>query len=514
MTILLESCRLSKRYGAIAANNEISFQVRAGEIHALVGENGAGKSTFVNMLFGQIRPDSGAIRFEGREVYWKHPGEALSAGVGLVQQHVTLVPDLTVTQNVLLGIEPRRGPFLDLKRAKKIVQDLSERYGLMLNPEARVETLSVAEQQQVEIAKVLARGVRILMFDEPTAVLVPAQIEVLLTHMRRFARQGLGIVFITHKLPEVESCADYVTILRQGRVIWSGLMAETDPPSIAKSMIGYEAGKESSKPVFGGDKELSRKSYFVLSDVEVDDGAVHLGPLNLSTDAGEILGVAGVAGNGQELLLDTILGHHPLQSGKIILDGRDLSRMNPRERLASGIAYVPQDRIRRAVISGTSLADHLLLRHADSESNRLGWIRQSALDQETNRLIHEYDIAAEGPHTPLESLSGGHQQRSIFAFELDREPQLLILHDPTHGLDIRATQDIHQRIRAAAERGASVLLVSSDLNELLSLSDRVAVIFRGNIVGILEKEHVELELLGSMMTGVSNIQRQSDGKNA
>ena len=500
---LLEATGLCKNYGRVAANEDVSLRVYSGSVRALVGENGAGKSTLVGMLFGLIRPDGGRIHCKGQAVQWSHPGQALAAGVGLVQQHVTLVSDLTVTENVLLGCEPRRGLFTDRAAARRQVASLRDRYGLSLDPDVRVDRLSVGEQQQVEIAKVLARGVEVLMLDEPTAVLAPTEIESLLRLLRELANQGIGIVFISHKLPEVQSVADGVTVLRHGRVVWDGLMADTDTERLAQAMIGERVptATTSARRKPGG--EVLRIEGLVAED----ERQRRLGPLNLTVHEGEILGVAGVAGSGQELLLDILLGHRDASQGTATFDDHDVLALRPERRLALGFGYVPQDRGARAVIPETPLSDHLLVRRAGRETSSWGWVDPSCLNAETQNCLGDYQIAADGPEASLDTLSGGHQQRSVLAFELARGPRLLLLHDPTRGLDVRAAQDVRSRLCAVAEEGVSLLLVSSDLSELLSLSDRIIVLYQGRIAGELLAEDANMRTLGRMMTGLESPDR-------
>ncbi|HET6663736.1 MAG TPA: ABC transporter ATP-binding protein [Acidimicrobiales bacterium] len=491
---------ITKRFPGVIANEDVSLVFEPGEVHALLGENGAGKSTLMNVLFGLYEAEEGEVLVDGEPVHFKGPTDAIAAGIGMVHQHFKLVPVFTVAENVMLGHESTKGfGVLDHKAADAKVEELSARYGLAVDPDALIEDLPVGIQQRVEIIKALTRDARCLILDEPTAVLTPNEIDELLEIVRQLRADGRAIVFITHKLREVLAVADRISVLRRGRMVGSADPKTTTPAELANMMVGRDVklavDKESAA---GGEVVLEIDDLTVLDDRDrpVVDG------VDLDVRAGEIVALAGVDGNGQTELVHAITGLRRPTAGTVTLSGRDVTGAKPHELFDMGLAYVPEDRQRHGLIGSFSLADNLVLNRWNSKPYAKGIVRNwGAVVDHASGLIDDFDIRTSGPGATVDTLSGGNQQKVIIARELSREGPLVILSQPTRGLDVGSIQYIHGRAVARRDAGSGVLLVSSELDEVLALADRVAVMYRGRIVGVLEGERLTRENVGLLMAG-------------
>ncbi len=510
---LLEIVGVSKSFGNVRANREISLEVGRGEIVALLGENGAGKSTLVKQIFGLIPPDAGSIVVKGDPTPIKDPKDAIRRGIGMVHQHFQLVPVMTVADNIVLGNEPGSPFRLDRRAARTMVRELSERYGLGVDPDAAVEDLPVGTQQRVEILKALSRRVDLLILDEPTAVLTPQETDELLRVMQELARGGTSIVFITHKLREVLAVADRVYVLRAGEVVGQVRGAQTDSAELARLMVGRSVVLRVDKPAADPGPVVLEIDRLAVRD---DRRLPAVQDVSLRVRAGEILGVAGVEGNGQHELVEAITGLRKVDSGTIRLfdeparPGRskagtrqeDLTRSNPHQVHAAGVAHIPEDREKHGLVAGYTIADNLVLNRVDEAPFARAGLRQpTAIDEHATRLVHQYDIRASGIHARAGSLSGGNKQKVVVARELDARPRLLIAAQPTRGVDVGSIEFIHRQIVAARDEGAAVLLVSAELDEVLALSDRIAVIHAGRIVAELDGETCDREEVGRLMAG-------------
>ncbi|GAA2743557.1 ABC transporter ATP-binding protein [Terrabacter aerolatus] len=496
---LLELDGLSKSYGTVHANRDISLHVERGEIVALLGENGAGKSTLVKQIFGLIKPDRGTITIKGDASPIKDPRDAIRRGIGMVHQHFQLVPVMTVAENMILGNETTSRGVLDIDGARRLVRELSEKHGLRVDPDAEVEDLPVGTQQRVEILKALSRSVDLLILDEPTAVLTPQETDELLKVMKELAAGGTSIVFITHKLREVLAAADRVYVLRQGAVVGEVATADTDARGLATMMVGRDVvlrvDKDEATP---GEDVLSIRDLVVLDDRQLRavDG------FSLDVRAGEIVGVAGVEGNGQRELVEAIAGMRPPQSGRIDLLGKDITKANPHETHVAGIGHIPEDRERHGLVASYSLADNLVLNRFSEKPFANGFVRDfDAVRQNAEALFTEFDIRAAGVSAPAGSLSGGNKQKVVVAREMSFGPKLLMAAQPTRGVDVGSIEFIHRRIVAARDTGAAVLLVSAELDEVLSLADRIAVIHGGKVVAEMPGKDAERTEIGRLMAG-------------
>jgi len=495
----LLACRgICKRFGNVVANDHVDFDLFSGEVHALVGENGAGKSTLVGCVYGLLEPDEGMIEINGAPVRIRHPSDALDLGIGLVQQHFVLIPALTVAENIVLGIEPGGRLRFRRREAEQKVADLSERFGLSLDPRERVVNLSVAEQQQVEIAKALYRRARVLILDEPTAVLTPQESRRLLQNLANLRAQGLAVVFITHRIPETLSVADRVTVLRRGRVVLHDNRQSLSEGQLAEAIVGEHETFEVTKRNQPADVLVR------LANVYSEPGrrGVRLQDVSFDLRRGEILGVAGVSGNGQQELVDTLLGLLNIPAGTYHVAGRDLTKATT-ERIRQGdveIACILQDRRSQGLLLSFPVTENLFLgrKHA---SEAWGLISPSDRKRQAQELVRRFEIAVPTVDAPVAALSGGHQQRVITARELSGDPSFVIAHDPSRGLDVRAASRVRRLLVEVCERGSAVLLVSSDLDEIITLADRIAVLFEGRIRMILPAGSVTLEELGKAMTG-------------
>jgi general nucleoside transport system ATP-binding protein len=499
----IEMLEITKVFPGVVANDRVTLRVRDREIHAILGENGAGKSTLMSVLFGLYDPDGGRILIRGREVRIRHPNDATALGIGMVHQHFKLVHNYTVTENIVLGMEPRnRLGDLDLSGAEERVAELSQRYGLAVDPRARIETITVGMQQRVEILKILYRDADILIFDEPTAVLTPQEIDELMAILKRLEAEGKTIVLITHKLREIKQVAQRCTVLRRGRSIGTVEVASTSEEELARMMVGREVKFRIDKPPARPGEVVLRIESLTVRDAK---GFAAVRDLSLEVRAAEIVGVAGVDGNGQSELIQAITGLARPESGRIWFRGREITRASIRERIRAGMGHVPEDRHKHGLVLGFRLDENLVLKTFDLRPycDRRGVLDFGAIERHGVELIGQYDIrAGEGPATRAGSMSGGNQQKAIIAREIDLSPELLVVAQPTRGLDVGAIEYIHRRIVEERDKGRAVLLVSFELDEILDLCDRIAAISKGEIVGMVEARDADDRAIGAMMAGV------------
>ncbi len=497
---LIEMKGISKSFPLVLANDKVDFFVKKGEIHALVGENGAGKSTLMSILYGLYQPDEGEILIDGIKKIISNPNKAIENRIGMVHQHFMLVPPLTVVENVILGMEPRKNYFfIDLQKAAFNIKTLSDQYGFKIDPWAKIEDISVGIQQRVEIIKVLYRGAEILILDEPTAVLTPQEVDELFKILKSLKGQGKTIIFITHKLNEVMAISDQVTIMRNGKVVGTKETSQTNTAEIATLMVGREVLLKTDKI-----EQLAGKSVLRLEQVSAFNQHRYpvLKSINLSVKEGQILGIAGVEGNGQAELVEVITGLRPVSSGHIYLYDLDLTGLNPRKIRELNIAHIPEDRRKRGFISEYSVAENLVLgSHYRPPFARGCLINFPEVQKYANELISDYDIRPAVKENLLKALSGGNQQKVIVARELYRKPNLLIASQPTRGLDVGSIEFVHQQILKERSKGKAILLVSAELDEILSLSDEIAVIYEGKIVEIMKNKDIDRGRLGLLMTG-------------
>ncbi len=494
-----------KRFPGVLANDHVDFDVKAGEIHALLGENGAGKSTLMRQLYGLYKPDEGKIFINGIEKSFNSPQDAIDAGIGMIHQHFMLVPSLTVVENVALGLKSSRGPLLDLDRVEKRVKSLCQQYGLKIDPRAYVWQLAVGEQQRVEIIKALYRGAALLILDEPTAVLTPQEVDELFKTFEQMARDGHALIFISHKLHEVLAISHRITVLRDGRVVGTRPTQGATKTELAQMMVGRPVILQYERPpAERGEPRLVIDNLIVRGD----RGEDALRGVSLTVHAGEILGLAGVSGNGQRELAEALAGLRPVRQGKILLNGRDVTHANPAARIEAGQSYIPEERMREGAIKEFTVADNFILEdHAKPPYSRRAFLDFRSIRRESSRLIEEYNVKTPSLDTPVKNLSGGNIQKMILARELSRRPAVLIASQPTRGVDIGATEYIHQRLLEQRNAGTATLLISEDLDEIRALSDRIAVIYEGKIVGIVGRNEATVEQLGLMMAGVAEASR-------
>jgi len=489
-----------KRFPGVLANDHVNFDVKAGEIHALLGENGAGKSTLVRQLYGLYRPDEGKIFINGEEVIFHSPKDSIAAGIGMIHQHFMLVPDLTVVENVALGLPSSRGVILDLDLVRKRIDTLCQQYNLKVDPDAYIWQLSVGEQQRVEILKALYRGAALLVLDEPTAVLTPQEVDDLFITLRRMADEGHALIFISHKLHEVLAISQRVTVLRDGRVVGTRPTAGATKTELAQMMVGRPVILQYEKtPLNMGEVLLKIENLVVRGDRGTDA----LKGVSLEVHSGEILGLAGVSGNGQRELAEALAGLRPVKSGRIILNGVDVTHAPPSVRIANGQSYIPEERMKDGAIKDFSVADNFILEdHAKPPFSSRTFLNFRSIRQVSERLIQEFNVKTPTIDTPIKNLSGGNIQKMILARELSRRPKVLIASQPTRGVDIGASEYIHQRLLEQRQAGTATLLISEDLDEIRALSDRIAVIYEGEIVGIVDGKTATTEELGLMMAGI------------
>ena len=494
----LELRRITKRFGSLVANDAIDFELRRGEIHALLGENGAGKSTLMNVLYGLHQPDEGEIRLDGEPVKIESARRAIALGIGMVHQHFMLVPVMTVAENLVLGSEPSNGPLLDYKAAATATRELSERFGLAVDPEALVEDLGVGAQQRVEILRALFRGAKVLVLDEPTAVLTAQESQDLFRVLRTLKEDGTSVVFISHKLNEVLDVSDRVTVLRRGKRIDTVETEGSTERSLARLMVGRDVLLQVEKPPHEpGDVVLEVRDLHAADD----RGLPVVRGVSLEVRAGEIVGLAGVDANGQSELIEAITGLRRPGSGTVRIAGKDVTGRNVRDTLEAGVGHIAEDRHRRGLVLEFSLAENLSLREYRNPSmSRLGWLSPKKMAARARGLLRDYDVRGGGAETRAASLSGGNQQKAVIARELSANPLVLVAAQPTRGLDVGAIEFVHRRLVEERDEGRAILLVSLELDEIRSLSDRVLVIYEGEIVAELPPDTSE-EDFGVFMTG-------------
>ncbi len=500
-SLALETRGITKAFPGVLANDRIDFRLEKGEIHAMLGENGAGKSTLMNIIYGLYHADEGQIFLNGQEMHFDGPTDAIAHGIGMVHQEFMLIPVLTVAENIILGIETTRGgAFLDRRTAVKRIRELSHQYGLEIDPTAYIKDLPVGVRQRVEIVKALYRQAEILILDEPTAVLTPREAEELFKIMRSLAEQGKSIIFITHKLKEVFAVANNITVLRDGRVVGTTKPEETSERELASMMVGREVLlRVDKKPATPGKEVLVVENLQALDDRH----AVAVDGVSFSIRAGEILGIAGVQGNGQRELVEALTGLRPIVGGRVKILGQDTTDASPRRVIEAGTAHIPEDRHKHGLVLGYPVDDNLVLcTYYQIPFARRYLIDDEAVDRNAERLVQEFDIRTPSIHTIAGSLSGGNQQKTIVAREFSRPIRLLIANQPTRGLDIGSTEFIHRRLVEERDAGVAVLLLSAELDEVMSLSDRIAVMYEGQIMDILPAEEATKERLGLLMAGV------------
>lgn len=501
MEYIVEMIKIRKEFPGVIANDDITFRLKPGEIHALLGENGAGKSTLMSILFGLYQPDSGIIKVRGQEVKIADPNVANALGIGMVHQHFKLVHNFTVTENIMLGMEMTKGLLIDHTTAAEKIRQLSERYGLKVDPYAKIEDISVGMQQRVEILKMLYRDAEVLIFDEPTSVLTPQEIHDLIEIMRNLAQEGKSIILITHKLKEIKAIADRCTVIRRGRVVGTVEVASTSEEEMARMMVGREIRFTVAKTQReAGEVVLQVENLSALNNRKV----MGLKNFSLAVHAGEILGLAGVEGNGQTELVEVITGLRKAESGRVILKGTDITNFSVRERIRMGMAHIPADRHKHGLILDYTLQENMILKIYDQAPYaEKGLLNQTVIREHTERLMQEFDVrSGQGSFSLARSLSGGNQQKAIVGREIDLDPDLLIAVQPTRGLDVGAIEYIHKRIVEQRDKGKAVLLVSLELDEILNLSDRIAVIYNGELVGIVDAKATNEQEIGLMMAGV------------
>jgi ABC-type uncharacterized transport system ATPase subunit len=499
----LEMRGIVKRFPGVLANDHVDFDVNAGEIHALLGENGAGKSTLMRQLYGLYKPDEGQILINGEPVVFHSPADAIRAGVGMIHQHFMLVSTLTVTENVALGLKSTREPRLDLDRVAKRVEELAKIYGMKIDPSAYVWQLAVGEQQRVEIMKALYRGASLIVLDEPTAVLTPQEVDDLFVTFKRMAQEGHALIFISHKLHEVMAISDRVTALRDGKLAGTRSAKGATRPELAQMMVGREIKPLAPQPLKAGEVRLQIGAMHAMGD----RGAEALRGVNLDVHGGEIVGLAVVSGNGQRELAECLAGLRKITQGTATIDGKDLTNVSLRARIEAGLAYVPEERMRDGAIREFSVEENLFLRDIDNPQFTRGiFLKFADMDAHARQLVNKFSVKTPSLETPVKNLSGGNIQKLIMARELSRQPKVLIAAQPTRGVDIGASEYIRQRLLEQRENGVAILLISEDLDEIQELSDRIAVMCEGRIVGIVKRGEATPEEIGLLMAGVTKEQ--------
>ena len=499
-TPLLQMRNITKRFPGVLANDNVSFDVLPGEVHTLLGENGAGKSTLMKILFGLYRPDDGEILLRGEPALITSPSSAIDQRVGMVHQHFMLVPTLTVAENVALGLPSSRGVRTDLDAVSARVTEISEQYGLAVDPSVEVWKLAVGERQRVEIIKALYRDAELLVLDEPTAVLTPQEVADLFVILRKMTATGTGIVFISHKLHEVLELSDRITVLRNGRVTGDTRPDQTNRQQLAEMMVGREVKLAPDKPPLdAGEVRLELQQLNVLGD----RGTLAVDSVDLAVRSGEIVGIAGVSGNGQRELAETIAGLRPAETGsKVLIDGADISHATPATTRGAGLSYVPEERMKDGAIGDFDVSENLLLvNHRESRFRRGGLFNFDAITTHCQRLVENFAVKTPSINTSTSSLSGGNIQKVIMARELDSEPRVLLAAQPTRGVDIGAAEYIHAQLIAQRSRGCAIVMISEDLDEILGLADRIAVMFEGRVVALVDRADATKEQIGLAMAG-------------
>lgn len=498
----IEMLGITKKFPGIIANDNITLQLKKGEIHALLGENGAGKSTLMSVLFGLYQPEEGEIHKDGKKVEIQNPNDANDLGIGMVHQHFKLVECFSVLDNIILGVETTKSGLLQKDGARKKVMELSEKYGLAVDPDAIIEDVTVGMQQRTEILKMLYRDNEILIFDEPTAVLTPQEIQELMQIMKNLAAEGKSILFITHKLAEIMQVADRCSVLRKGKYIGTVDIKDTTPEKLSAMMVGRDVNFiVDKKPAKPGEVVLDIKNMTVDSKRHKNNAVNNV---SLQVRRGEIVCIAGIDGNGQTEFVYGLSGLEPITGGTVIMNGVDITNMPIRKRLTSGMSHIPEDRHKHGLVLDYSLEDNIVLqRYFEPQfTNKLGFLKRKAIREYANRLIDEYDIrSGQGAITKVRSMSGGNQQKAIVAREIDKNPELLIAVQPTRGLDVGAIEHVHKQLVAARDEGKGVLLVSLELDEVMNVSDRILVMYEGEIVGEFDPKEVTVEELGLYMAG-------------
>lgn len=505
MSYVIEMLDITKEFPGIRANDNVTLKVEKGEIHALLGENGAGKSTLMSILFGLYKPEYGTIKVRGQEVTIDSPHVANDLKIGMVHQHFKLVENFTVTENIILGLEPKKSfGRVDIEKAAQRVKEISEQYGMAVDPYAKIEDISVGMQQRVEILKMLYREADILIFDEPTAVLTPQEITDLMEIMKQFAAEGKSIILITHKLKEIKAVSDRCTVLRRGKLIGTVDVADVTEKDLAEMMVGREVEFSVEKAdKVPGEAVLEVKNL----NVKNSRGIYAIKNLSLEVRKGEILGVAGIDGNGQTELIESITGLKGIESGQILHNGNDLAKLSIRKRTESGIGHIPEDRHKHGLILDFRLDENIVLQtYYQAPYSKNGILVPEAIEKKAAQIIEEFDVrSGQGPMTSARSMSGGNQQKAIVGREIDRNNDLLIAAQPTRGLDVGAIEYIHKRIVEQRDNGKAVLLVSLELDEVLNVSDRIAVIYEGEIVGMVNAKDTNENELGLMMSGSKRV---------
>lgn len=501
MEYVVEMLNIRKEFPGIVANDNITLQLKEGEIHALLGENGAGKSTLMGMLFGMYKPDRGSIKVRGKEVKISNPNIANDLGIGMVHQHFKLVDNFTVTENIILGCEPRKGLTVDIKKAAKKIEDLSKQYGLNVDPYAKIEDISVGMQQRVEILKMLYRNANVLIFDEPTAVLTPSEIDELISIMKNMTKEGKSIILITHKLREIKEAANRCTVIRRGKYIGTVDVKDTTEADMAKMMVGREVSFKVEK-VEAKPKDVVVK----IENLSVNNNKKVLGLKNFSLDirAGEIVGIAGVEGNGQTELVEALTGMRNIESGNIIFKGKNIVKESIRQRIDDGMAHIPEDRHKRGLILDYTMEDNMVLKaYRNKPFSKNGLINRAKISEYAQKIIETFDVrSGEGGKSIARSLSGGNQQKGVIGREIESDPDFLIAVQPTRGLDVGSIEYIHKRLVEQRDLGKAVLLVSLELDEVLNVSDRIAVVNNGELIGIVNANETNENEVGLMMAGI------------